>query len=254
VLVLVLVRTPDAGATVTFNGSEGGLAASASFTISGTTLTVLLTNTDTSLPGNPAPTDAALTGVFFNLGGAALTPLSATLAPGADIIQQSQCDVSCAGVTDVGGEWGYRHYPDASPSAADGITGVNQGIASSGYIGGAETLFGGANLDGPDAPNGEQFAIVPASFTDGMGNGAMDKGALIRNAVEFVLTIPEGLSESAISTVYFTYGTSFGEATLTTTTTTSSGGVQNGAIPEPASIALLGGGLAMLAYRLRRKR
>ena len=67
-----------ADATVVFSGNSGGLSASASFSISGNQLTILLTNTDAATgagaPGDPA---SVLSGLFFNLGTATLTPVSA---------------------------------------------------------------------------------------------------------------------------------------------------------------------------------
>jgi hypothetical protein len=246
---MALMSVPDAGATVTFSGSSNGLSASASFSISGTTLTVLLTNTDTGPGGSDNVDDASwvpshvLTGVFFDLGSTALTKVSATVPGGSAIVQTDQCDVACAGATDVGGEWGYIFYPGGAPSP---VSGTNQAIAASGYIGGGETLFGGTNYDGPESPNGLGFGIVASGFTEGSGNGGVDNAPLIRDTVSFVLTIPEGLSENSIDTVYFTYGTSLGENTVP--------GHGGDPIPEPPPLALLGSGLAFAAaYGLRRR-
>ncbi len=108
-----------ADATVVFSGSGGGLSASASFTISGSQLTILLTNTDAAsgagMPTNPA---TVLSGLFFNLGTATFTPVSAstyTRQPGdpaelqtGSVIQTANCDAQdCAGETNIGGEWSY---------------------------------------------------------------------------------------------------------------------------------------------------
>ena len=128
-----------ADATAVFSGSSGGLSASASFTISGTTLTILLTNTDTA-SGACAPVDSAsvLSGLFFNLGTATFTPSSATVYTGAEsgviqqgsIIQTANCDqTSCSGQTNIGGEWSY------ATGGASWLTGTTQGLSSSGYLG-----------------------------------------------------------------------------------------------------------------------
>src|SRR6476620_1856235 len=66
-------------AAVTFTGSSGTLAASATFDLSGTTLTVTLTNTGTADVVDPA---GVLTAVLFNTSTAAghgLTAVSASL-------------------------------------------------------------------------------------------------------------------------------------------------------------------------------
>ena len=80
----------QANATIVFSGSGGGLSASASFTISGTQLTILLSNTD-SATGAGAPTSPAevLSGLFFNLGTAAFTPSYARTTGNGSIIQTS---------------------------------------------------------------------------------------------------------------------------------------------------------------------
>jgi hypothetical protein len=248
VVVVALCRVPSAEATVVFTGSQGGLSAQASFSISGTTLTVLLTNTDTSPSGSEWVPTEVLTGLFFNLGSGEFTPVSATIDSG-KIVQKNNCNdgaPSC-NTTDVGSEWSYAY------GGVGFLSGENQGIASAGYLNDntSDGNFGPGNLDGPEAINGMEFGIVPAEFVAGSGNGGMDGEAFIAGTVKYVLTIPTGLSESEISNVYFTYGTSPGgglpgtPGTGTTTTSTS--------VPEPASLALLGMGVALAGYRRLRR-
>jgi len=277
VLALV-VGASEAGATVLFSNTANGLSASAYFTISAgagntQTLTILLTNTDTAT-GSGAPTDPAtvLTGLFFNLGTGTFTPTSATLISGADattfnatrpasdpdvkagsIDQTAQCDVaSCAGQTNVGGEWSY------AAGGANWLNGTTQGIASSGYLSGNTSAgnFNGPNYDDPAALDGINFGVVPYGWTDYSGNGGLDKDPLIEGTVKFVLSIPKGLTEADIKNVYFTYGTAPGEGTLvgtTSATPTTSGTPTSGNVPEPAALSILGVALAGFGYRLRRK-
>src|SRR5690349_20538943 len=77
-----------------FTGSDlSGRAASANFTLSGTTLTVVLTNTSTLNTGGvatPCPT-YALTGLFFNTTGTDTlsSAIAAKLTAGSDVINFS---------------------------------------------------------------------------------------------------------------------------------------------------------------------
>jgi hypothetical protein len=250
--VLVLLGfASHANATVTFAGASSGLSASASFTISGSQLTILLSNTDTA-SGSGAPTTPSevLSGLFFNLGTSTFTPVSATLPSGSSIIQTAQCTVpaSCVGATNVGGEWSY------AAGGGSWLSGTTQGIASSGYLNANTSAgnFGGSNLDGPVALNGIEFGIVPDGWVDYSGNGGLDGNALTEGAVKFVLNIPSTLTEAMIKDVYFTYGTSSTEPYVrgTTTGNTTSGST----IPEPALLSLLGLALIGIGYRARRAR
>ena len=257
---------PQADASVMFSNSANGLSASATFTISGAAgsrqLTILLTNTDAAT-GSGSPTDPAttLTGLFWNLGTSTFTPVSATLEPNASIIQTNQCIVGgnytgCAGETNVGGEFSY------ASGGVGSLASTTQGISSSGYLNANTNMgnFNGPNWDDPAAIDGINFGLEPDGWVAGSGNGGLDGVPLIEGTVKFVLNIPDGLQESDIKNVYFTYGTALGEGTLPGTggVTTSGGGTTTaggttGNVPEPATLSMLGLALAGVSYRLRKR-
>lgn len=124
VFALAFCLAPHARATVLFEGTDSGLSAAASFTISGAAgsrqLTILLTNTDTaSGDGAPTASNQVLTGLFFNLGTAAFTPGSATLK-GADGNITDEIDGTNQGISSYD-----------SPVALDG---ANFGIVPTGLV------------------------------------------------------------------------------------------------------------------------
>ena len=112
--VLTLVSAPVGATSITFSGSSGSLAASAEFTLTGNTLSILLTNTSSA--DVLVPTDV-LTGLFFNTGAAGLTPVSASLN-GSSVFYGSI-------VNDVGEGWQYKSGISAHEE--------NSGISAAGF-------------------------------------------------------------------------------------------------------------------------
>lgn len=231
-LVLILAgRTP---AATIFSGSGNNPEASAtasgtaSFSISGDTLTLVLTNTTsprTTAQGN------ALTGVAFDVDSASpVLSLAGTALDGASRIWTSELASNTS--DPLAGSW--TNVLGATPLAA-------YGIATTGFNG----RFNGGSISlGNSSPN---YGIVAAGTFDGT-NVAFggSQFPFIQNAMAFTFTGLTGISESQIANVKLLFGTD-GTGIITTTTTTTP-------VPEPVTSVLTLGAVVGLAYARARRR
>jgi hypothetical protein len=247
VATVVLFGSAANAAPIEFGFTNGDRSGTAMFVNAGGNLVVTLTNTSSA--DAMAPTDL-LTAIFFDiLGNPTLTKGSAVICPTCSILNPPSTATD-PGPYGVGGEWAYQR--DTSGVAFGG----NYGLSSTGLgVFGPGDVFSGANLSGPDDPDGPQYGITTAGDNAATGNGGLDT-PIIKNRVILTLggfgTLDPSLTISGLT---FLYGTGLGEPSFGGTNINCidcSPDLQITAVPEPASLILLGSGLVG-AVRYRRR-
>lgn len=255
--IILFISSQAQAVPIVFSGSapgkEGGfLAARVTFDIVGNILTVILENIANPAVDGQRGKDTSgntLTGVYWDFtGNPVLTPQSATIAAGA-LIQANKCtNGPCnAATTNIAGEWGYQASSTQVPTGS----GADRGIASSGYLstGLAHNIgnFGpggtaGSDLDDPKSLDGINFGIISnlSGNSNFKPNGGLANDPLIRHTARFTLSGALGLTNNDISDVTFQYGTSFSENSFR-------------AIPEPGTVVLFIGGIALMVWARRKK-
>jgi hypothetical protein len=212
-----------------YSGSSGNLSASALFELSGSTLTVTLTNTSTADVLVPAD---VLTGVFFNT--------THTLTPG--IASLNGSTVFYGSTSDPSNGWGYASHVSAH--------GKNSAISASGAVSG----LGHSNFHGTHSSlGGLDFGILSAGDNSATGNtGVTGHGPLIKNSVQFTFTAAAGFSLRELGdSVVFQYGTELCEPHFCAADPTPF----VAGVPAPPTLVLLGTGLVpALAVRRRLRR
>ncbi|KAB0670463.1 PEP-CTERM sorting domain-containing protein [Oryzomonas sagensis] len=196
-----------------------GRAATADFTLDGTSLTLLLTNASTSAVPDPT---SILTALLFGTS-SPLTALSAIVPSGSTVITKNGT-LYPAG-TNVGSQWAYN---------ANGVSSAGLGIF------GPHDIIGGPGLISAPGkpPAGLPYGIVGTGAIN-FNNGDLGNAQLIRNAVQFTFTTGNDFTLADISNVEFQYGTSLG-------------GYPANPVPEPCTLLLLGGGFGVAALARRR--
>jgi len=271
--------------TKSFGGEVGDLAAQAVFTPAGQDLEVWLGNVgpDVWIPSQ------VLTAVFFDIRQGyqgptnpgltidqLLTPESASLL--SDLVLPSgenpavarfvpyESGVPAPGYLDpnvadtdyqynIGGEWAYRYFPGATSPAPGGTT---QGISSSGL-----GLFGDGNFNGPDlappnALDGVQYGLLSIDDDPTTGNqkvtGAENNPQpLIWYHATYQLDLPVAWEDRwTIQNVWFQYGTSTSDPQIGPLYV--EGVSAQAAVPEPASLCLLGLASGAIATMVKKRK
>ena len=185
-------------ASISFTGSgtnpgdqsNANLFGEADFSISGSTLTVVLTNTG----GTASPTDAPgglLTGLMFDIMSTSSTLTSTTLTQGSSIWTSSSGSNNS---TPIAGSW----TPVLSVGSYSGSA-VNAGVATTG-----KNLFNGGSISlGNASPN---YGIATnGSFPGGFGGSQYP---FIQDSLTFTFLLSSSsVSESSINDVFFLFGT-----------------------------------------------
>jgi hypothetical protein len=238
----------------TFNGSvlnssSGNTdTASAVFSLvngSTTYLQVMLTNTSTfSKYSNPD----LLSGLFFAIAtGPTLTPDSAvtTTLVNPTACAASQVTTCEAASVNVGNQWGYVYSQNGFTSSAL-TTAAQYGVAAPGYSS-LTPSFGSSQIFSTNPPalaaKGTPqlaFSIVGSNY-NASTSGISSKDPLLQNSLTFEFGLPIGVTSLKISNVSFAYGTA------------PDGSAAGTSAPEPASLAIVSTGLAILAIVRRRK-
>jgi hypothetical protein len=205
--------------------SVGGVpvSAQADFHLSGTTLTVTLTNNETGAATGSATT---LTGLIFNSSGAQAVgpfvttadgtasaaalntvPAAPSLVP-SSFVNTDSLPSSALKNDALGQNW---NFVEDATKVGTVFSGFNSAIHVTGY-----SLNGGLGGDGNFASNGVKldggagYGIDSANNTDFTVDGFTNSKnqPLVNNLIVFTLTTPAGFSLSGIgSTVEFAYGT-----------------------------------------------
>lgn len=213
------------------NGASGNvLSASAQFDLSGSSLTVTLTDTATSANNMYAPSDV-LTAVYFGTTSlAALTPETASL-DGSTVVSPDG--------TNVGSNWEFLGGFSPVRGLVNGISASGLSVFGQGNFNNCVTISTCNNLGGID------WGLVPSFFPPSQGiNGGVGGRTLVDDSVQFTLNTMPGFSLASINSVQFQWGTSNDEFSARATT--------DGA-PEPSTFILVGGGIALAAF-WRKKR
>jgi hypothetical protein len=207
------------------------VAASADFSISGDTLTIILTNTNTGNIAKYAPSDA-LEALFFDVAGNHL--LTYTEADASSVRTGKTVK---AGPVNITSDWAYGFKSTGLGGSGSPTVTEHYGLGTAGF-GIFSGLGGGQQFD---------YGIMDKGFTGTNGNNPVNAASFAQDSITFTLKFSGKLSESDISDVRFQWGTALNEG--------NAPGLRLSAVPEPSSLVLMmTGSLFGLSYLYRRRK
>jgi hypothetical protein len=226
--VLTLFSSSAAASLITFIGSDSVThhSYSASFSVVGSNLQLVLTNTGTT--ASAVDTDI-LGSLFFTVsGGTTLTPVSAALGSGSSYVNGSGT---------IGQRWEYlAGLGGVSPN------GQSMGVSAVGY-----SIFGSANFcsSGCNSVSGIDYGLATSNYVAGSGNGSIKSTTLIESSAVFTFSgIPNGFDPStSITNVEAQYGSAINTAYQVTGVAVPT--------PEPSTVLFGAVGLAGLLFSRR---
>ncbi len=215
------------------SGSNGqALAAKAEFLVSGTNVTIILTNTATAAANDGAN---VLGGLYFSLGGPrTFTNGNAFLTAGSNLVKKN--DNSSQSGNPLNNEWMYKAPIVSTGGQSNFNNGYGIGSTGFNFSTNANTfdeMFHGGNAS---AGANDDYGLVPL-----LGMTAGNTSNLyIRNSATFTFNVNATFGVGDIQNVRVSYG-SAGQTVINAA-----------AVPEPGTIAVLG--LGVLAVLRKRRR
>jgi len=220
--------------------SGNGLTASADFTIAGTTLSVLLTNTSVApFGGQNGTANVVLSSLGFDLPpGVSVLSGTVALGPGSTIVTSTPGTgwFPFAGPADLGPQYGFSNTGVGS-SGGNVTRNVTHTVTS--YTSGDHQVvaFGGGAL----ASNGLEWGLVPSHSSD-LGSDRI----FVQNSVVLTLRLSAPIADTSFVTTrsYVEFGSDYLYVPADDMTP----------MPEPAALALVGIGVLMLGATLQKRR